>query len=119
MNISDFDVKVNLPYYRLSVSKIAFNITLLNARSCRKHYRDIMEDKHLLDHDVLCLAETQLQIDDNTSYIQSSLQKPFKIYFSSKKTSMEATHFYPNFASLFTCEDHIGNSILTITKPQF
>ena len=27
------DVKVNLPYYRLSISKIAFNTTLLNARS--------------------------------------------------------------------------------------
>ena len=60
-----------LPF--LSVSEITFNITLLNVRSLRKHYKDIMKDTHLLGNGVLCLTETQLQIDEDTSYTESSL----------------------------------------------
>ena len=37
----------------MSVSEIAFNITLLNARSLRKNYKDIIKDTHLLGNDVL------------------------------------------------------------------
>ena len=46
-----------LPF--MSVSEITFNITLLNALSLRKHYKDIIKDTHLLDNDALCLTETQ------------------------------------------------------------
>ena len=62
-----------LPF--ISVSEITVNITLLNARSLRKHYKDIMKDTHLLGNDVLYLTETQLQIDEDISYIESSLQE--------------------------------------------
>ena len=55
------------------MSEITFNITLLNVRSLRKHYKDIMKDTHLLGNGVLCLTETQLQIDEDTSYTESSL----------------------------------------------
>ena len=48
------------------------NITLLNTRSLRKHYKDIMKDKRLLDSDIFCLTETQWQIDEDTSVIESS-----------------------------------------------
>ena len=37
----------------MSVSEIAFNITLLNARSLRKNYKDIIKDIYLLGSDVL------------------------------------------------------------------
>ena len=43
----------------MSVSEITFNITLLNALSLRKHYKDIIKDTHLLGNDALCLTETQ------------------------------------------------------------
>ena len=43
-----------------SLSDTKFNISLLNAQSLRKHYKDIMKDTHLLGNNVLCLAETQL-----------------------------------------------------------
>ena len=35
------------------MSEIAFNITLLNAQSLRKNYKDSIKDKHLLGNDVL------------------------------------------------------------------
>ena len=41
----------------MSVSEIAFNITLLNARSLRKNYKDIIKDTHLLGNDVLCFKK--------------------------------------------------------------
>ena len=43
-----------------------------------------MKDTHLLGNDVLCLTETQLQIDD-TPYNELKLQQHFKIHFNSKK----------------------------------
>ena len=60
-----------LPF--ISVSEIAFNITLLNAQFLRKLYKDIMKDAYLLGNHVLCLTRSQLQIDEDTSYIESNL----------------------------------------------
>ena len=36
-----------------------------------------MKDTHLLGNDVLCITETQFQVDKDTSYIESSLQGRF------------------------------------------
>ena len=55
------------------MSEIAFNITLLNAQFLRKLYKDIMKDAYLLGNHVLCLTRSQLQIDEDTSYIESNL----------------------------------------------
>ena len=56
----------------VSVSEMTLNIELLNTRSLRKHYKYIMKDNHFLDSDILRLTETQLQIDEDTSVIESS-----------------------------------------------
>ena len=102
------------------MSEITFNITLLNAQSLRKHYQDIMKDTHLLGNDGLCLTEIQLQIDRDTSYIESSLQEYFKICFNSYENKDRTNaFFYSNFVSLLTYEDHYRISILTVTKSQF
>lgn len=86
-----------------SVSEIAFNITLLNARFLRKLYKDIMKDAYLLCNHVLCLTGTQLQIDEYTSYIESNLQKDFKSHFNSNKNKYRSIAFcYSNFVSLLT-----------------
>ena len=104
----------------MSVLEITFNITLLNARSLRKHYKDIMKDTHLLSNDVLCLTETQLQIDEDTSYIESSLQENFKIHFNSNENRYRSIAFcYSDFVSLLTYEDDNGICTLTVTKPKF
>ena len=66
------------------------------------------------------LTETQLQIDEDTSYIESSLQKHFKIYFNSNENKYRSIVFcHSNFVSLLTYEDRNGISILTVTKPKF
>ena len=107
-----------LPF--MSVLEITFNITLLNARSLWKHYKDIVKDTHLLSNDVLCLTETQLQIDEDTSYIESSLQEHFKIHFNSNENRYRSITFcYSDFVSLLTYEDHNGICTLTVTKPKF
>ena len=107
-----------LPF--MSVLEITFNITLLNARSLRKHYKDIMKDTHLLSNDVLCLTETQSQIDEDTSYIESSLQENFKIHFNSNENRYRSIAFcYSDFVSLLTYEDDNGICTLTVTKPKF
>ena len=75
---------------------MTLNITLLNTQSLKKHYKDIMKDQNLLDSDILCLTETQLQIDKDTSVIESRFQEYFKIM-----------------------PFHNAISIIAITKPQF
>ena len=68
-----------------------------------------MKDTDLLGNDVLCLTETQLQIDEDTLYIESSLQEHFKIHFNSNENKYRSTAFcYSDFVSLLTYEDHNG-----------
>ena len=45
------------------VSDSTLTITLLNTRSLRKHAIDIVHDNILMDSDVICLTETQVEID--------------------------------------------------------
>ena len=78
-----------------------------------------MKDTYLLGNDVLCLTETQLQIDQDTSYIASSLQEHFKIHFNSENKYRNIAFCYSDFVSLLTYEDHNAISILTVTKPKF
>ena len=83
---------VTLPF--ISVSEITFNITLLIVRSLRKRYKDIMKDTHLLGNDLLCLPETQLPIDEDTSYILNQVcRNILKLILILLKTSIETLHF--------------------------
>ena len=45
-------------------------ISLLNTRSFKTHFRDILLEKHLLDNDISCLTETQLKINVDTYIIE-------------------------------------------------
>ena len=40
-------------------------------------------EKHLLDNDILCLTETQFEINENTYMMESALERQFKIHFDS------------------------------------
>ena len=107
-----------LPF--VSVSEMTLNITLLNTRSLKKYYKDIMKDQHLLDSDILCSTETQLQIDQDTSVIESRFQEHFKIHFISNENKYRSLVFYySNRVSVLDHEDHNAISIIAITKPQF
>ena len=95
-----------LPF--VSVSEMTLNITLLNTRSLKKHYEDIMKDKHLLDSDILCFTKTQLQIDEDTSVIESRFQEHSKIHFNSNKNKYRSIAFcYSNRVSVLDHENYV------------
>ena len=79
-----------------------------------------MKDQHLLGSDILCLTETQLQIDDDTSVVKSRFQEHFKMHFNSNKNNYRSIAFcYSNRVFVLDHKDHNAISIIAITKPQF
>ena len=56
-------------------------LTLLNTRSLNKHAIDVMSTSSLTDTDVLCLTETQIVLEKNTSNVRDIL-KDFECFFS-------------------------------------
>ena len=56
---------------------------MLNTRSFKTHFRDFLIEKHLLDNDILCLTQTQLEINGDTYMMESALERQFKIHFNS------------------------------------
>ena len=79
-----------------------------------------MKDQHLLDSDILCLTETQLQIDEDTSVIESRFHEHFKVHFNSNENKYRSIAFcYSNRVSVLDHKDHNDISIIAITKPQF
>ena len=48
------------------VTESVITISLLNTRSFKIHFRNILMGKHLLDSDILRLTETQVEINDDT-----------------------------------------------------
>ena len=49
------------------VSDSTFTVKLLNTISFRKHAIGIVHDNILMDSDIICLTETQVEIDSDTS----------------------------------------------------
>ena len=66
-----------------TVTESAITISLLNTRSFKTHFRDFLIEKHLLDNDILCLTQTQLEINGDTYMMESALERQFKIHFNS------------------------------------
>ena len=65
------------------VTESAITISLLNTRSFKIHFRDILMEKHLVDNDILCLTETQFKINEDSYMMESALEIQFKIHFKS------------------------------------
>ena len=51
----------------------------------RKHFENKLSDVRLLNSDILCLTETQLNLDEDASAITSKFQGNFTMYFNSKR----------------------------------
>ena len=62
-------VPVSIP----SISNKSLSLILLNARSFSKHVIDLSKDKRLLQADILCLAETQITLAQNTQMPEQDL----------------------------------------------
>ena len=74
-------------------------ISLINIRSLWKHAVDLRSDKILTKSCFICMTETQLTNDINTSEIKSSL-KPFSLY-----TNNASDHKYSNTAIAYNTND--------------
>ena len=66
----------------LAVTETSITITLLNTRSLKLHVLDIAMDDRLLDNDILPLTETQCEAGNDTSIIESAMQKQYTMYFN-------------------------------------
>ena len=58
------------PLKDFHISNISLVISLLNIRSLKLHYIDILSDNVFVNNDILCLTETQIGFNDNDSHIQ-------------------------------------------------
>ena len=67
------------PLCTTAISVDTLVITLLNTRSLQRHAIDIFGDWELLNTDVLCLTETQLQTEQDTNNI-SNVFKLFQLF---------------------------------------
>ena len=67
------------------VTESAITISLVNTRSFKIHFRDILMEKHLLDNDILCLTETKLEINEDSYMMESALEIQFKIHSKSNQ----------------------------------
>ena len=67
------------------VTESAITISLVNTRSFKIHFRDILMEKHLLDNDILCLIEAKLEINEDSYMMESALEIQFKIHSKSNQ----------------------------------
>ena len=75
------------------ITSDSLTITLLNTRSLRKHSDDILNDIALINNDVLCLTETQLYLNEDTSEVTSKFQNSFRMYFNNNRDKYRSTAF--------------------------
>lgn len=61
------------PCKTIIVDDHSLTISLLNTRSLKKHAVDILADVRLMENDILCLTETQLDITANTVGIENTI----------------------------------------------
>ena len=102
------------------VTSDSLTITLLNTRSLRKHSDDILNDIALVNNDVLCLTETQLHLNEDTSKITSKFQNSFRMYFSNNRDNYRSIAFgYSSNMVLCSSSDCGSKSVLALKKPAF
>ena len=102
------------------VTESTITISLLNTRSFKTHFRDTLMEKHLLDNDILCLTETQLEINDDNYIMESALKRQFKIHFNSNINKFKSIAYgYSREITILSNEDFNAISIFTLKKQQF
>ena len=99
------------------VTESTITISLLNTRSFKTHFRDTLMEKHLLDNDILCLTETQLEINEDTYMIESALERQFKIHSNSNLNKFKSIEYgYSREITILSNEDFNAISIFTLKK---
>ena len=77
-------------------------------------------EKHLLDNDILCLTETQLEINNNTYMMESAFKRQFIIYFNSDLNKFKSIAYgYSREITILSNEDFNAIFKFTLKKQQF
>ena len=76
--------------------------------------------KHLLDNGILCLIETQLEINDDTYMMESAFERQFIIYFNSNLSKFKSIAYgYSRETTVLSNEDFNAIFIFTMKNQQF
>lgn len=95
----------------MGVTKSSITISLLNTRSLKK-IMDIVMDKHLLDNNIFCLTETQVETNDDSLPIESALQRQYRIHFNTNVNKFRSIAYgYSNQITILLNENSDAISI--------
>ena len=103
-------------------SNDTLTIALLNTRSLRRHSEaeDILSDVDLMQNDILCLTETQLYLNEDTSDITTKFQNNFSMYYNYSTDEHRSVAFGYS-SNIFLCESsHFCSiSLVNVKKSTF
>ena len=94
-------------------------LTLLNVRSLKNHVIDLINDQDLLVNDLLCLTETQIELEDNTSNIEEGLRQFYNVSFNSNLNKYRRLALCTTRDITLTNHQFDGFSLVTFIKQSF
>ena len=94
-------------------------LTLLNVRSLKSHVIDLINDQDLLVNDLLCLTETQIELEDNTSNIEEGLRQCYNVSFNSNLNKYRRLALCTTRDITLTNHQFDGFSLVTFIKQSF
>ena len=104
---------------KVTISEDTTTLVLVNIRSLLKHALDIAIDNRLINNDILCSTETQIQPHYFASTIES-LFKNFVIYFNNNSNKfLSLAYGMHNNVQFIDREDFSGLSVFNIVKSSY
>lgn len=104
----------------LVLTNVSLLLTLLTARSLKKHVINILVDTVLLQNDVLALTEIQLQLEENLLSIMTQMSCHFSCQFNLNENKYRSIAVYSTHnVSVIDHQRYDCISVVTLIKPQF
>ena len=104
---------------KICVTDDTITILLLNVRSHSKHVCDIKSDGRLMENDVLCFTETQLQHQHLLYSIEQYLEN-FRVFFNNNDNKfLSLAYAFQKDITVISQEDFSGVSICNFRKSLF
>ena len=108
------------PLPKLVLTNVLLTLTLLHARSLKKHVINILEDTGLLQNYVLALTEIQLKQEQNLSPIVTQMSCHFSCQFNlNENNNRSIAVCVPHNVSVTDHQRYEGISVVTLIRPQF
>ena len=101
------------------VSENSLMLTLLNVKSLKNHVIDLIKDQELLVNDLLCLTETQIELEDNTPNIEGGLRQFYNVSFNSNLSKYRRLALCATRDITLTNHQFDGFFLVTFIKQSF